>query len=184
VQSTVRIGAGARPAWGCCRRSQCAKVVAIATATTVTQRWTGGACSRWFRSVRGRDQHGVVVVAASAPKSSPLPPPPPPLKGGQAACAVDGSDQIGAGARPAWGRCRCRHPAWGLAIVATALPRGPGQNRGHVFEGPQRFGPESEGEMVKHCPAWSRPCARPIGPHKGDRPKRCGTPWRGRHPWS
>jgi hypothetical protein len=43
-------------------RSQCAKIVAIAAATTATQRWTGGACGRRFGSVRGRGRHGVVVV--------------------------------------------------------------------------------------------------------------------------
>jgi hypothetical protein len=39
--------------------SQCTKIVAITAATTATQRWTGGACGRGFRSVCGR---GWVVV--------------------------------------------------------------------------------------------------------------------------
>jgi hypothetical protein len=240
-------------------RSQCAEIVAIAAATTATQRWTGGACGRRFGSVQGRGRHGVVVsapksspspppppplkggraaravdnsvrcrgaagigsssFAASAPKSSPSPPPPPPLKGGQAARAVDGSDRCGGAAgigsssfaasapksspspppppplkggraaRAVDGSDRCGGAAgMGSSLSSSAglvlghhghrVAKGPGQNRGRAFEGPQPFGAESEGETVRHCnPARSRPCARPIGLHKGDRPKRlCDNP--------
>jgi hypothetical protein len=49
-----------------------AKIVAIAAATTATQRWTGSACGRQFRSVRERSQHWVVVVRSQCAKVVPI----------------------------------------------------------------------------------------------------------------
>ena len=102
--------------------SQCTEIVAIATATTTTQRWIGGACGRWFGSVRGRGRHGVVVEQPPREEG--------PDRGrhSQPVCRnrrhrrrhhrhskVDGwcvwsTVRIGVGARPAWGRRR-RRPA-------------------------------------------------------------------------